>query len=276
MKENIQQIIEDITLKISDGPIDENLIKIQQQGILNRCQLIINTFDTLASNNANLKGLEIGISTGTLLLSLIELLPNIDWHGIDIPNRHVKHMKEYENLFHNYLSKIKECDLNHDPLPYPDSSFDFVSFSEILEHLPPSNIVPILKEIKRILKPGGYVVATSPNLTSMANRILMLFGISPFKLPLIEEDKYGCKTFPHIHLYTPNEFSGLGNHVGLQTTKTKYITYLSYTFLRNNLHKKFIVRLYMISEKSVSWLFPSLKDGWLVVQQKDKTKEEKE
>ncbi len=46
-------------------------------------------------------------------------------------------------------------------LPYPDSTFDAVILSEILEHI--DDDVAGLREIYRVLKPGGVVAITVPN-----------------------------------------------------------------------------------------------------------------
>lgn len=45
------------------------------------------------------------------------------------------------------------CDLNHLPYQWPDNSFDEVYASHILEHL--DKPVAVMKEIHRILRPGG-------------------------------------------------------------------------------------------------------------------------
>ncbi|MFL5871456.1 MAG: class I SAM-dependent methyltransferase [Solirubrobacterales bacterium] len=53
-------------------------------------------------------------------------------------------------------------------LPWPDSSFDRVQFSDVIEHLDPPQTVPALREFRRVLKPGGYLlVHTAPNLLFM-------------------------------------------------------------------------------------------------------------
>jgi ubiquinone/menaquinone biosynthesis C-methylase UbiE len=53
-------------------------------------------------------------------------------------------------------------------LPWPDGSFDRVQFSDVIEHLDPSQTVPALSEFRRVLKPGGYLlVHTAPNLMFM-------------------------------------------------------------------------------------------------------------
>jgi SAM-dependent methyltransferase len=53
-----------------------------------------------------------------------------------------------------------------DPFPYPDASFDVVLFCELVEHLA-INPVLTLAEIHRVLKPGGHLIVTTPNVLSI-------------------------------------------------------------------------------------------------------------
>ncbi len=46
-------------------------------------------------------------------------------------------------------------------LKFDDESFDLVSMIEVLEHL--SDPVATMKEIRRVLKPGAYLLLTTPN-----------------------------------------------------------------------------------------------------------------
>lgn len=48
-------------------------------------------------------------------------------------------------------------------LPIRDSSVDFIFNSEMIEHLQPSQSEAMLAEFKRVLKPGGKVLLTTPN-----------------------------------------------------------------------------------------------------------------
>ncbi len=56
---------------------------------------------------------------------------------------------------------IDTIDFERDDLPYPDATFQVVHFNAVLEHI--ANPDTILKEIKRILKPGGVVIINVPN-----------------------------------------------------------------------------------------------------------------
>jgi len=55
-------------------------------------------------------------------------------------------------------------------LRFPESSFDVVTLWQVLEHVPYPLMV--LKEVYRILKPGGLVVASTPNIEGIPAKIL--------------------------------------------------------------------------------------------------------
>ncbi len=59
----------------------------------------------------------------------------------------------------------KQFNVEQDVFPYADNSFDVVLFCEIIEHLL-SDPVHALLEIRRVLKPGGVMVLTTPNVAS--------------------------------------------------------------------------------------------------------------
>lgn len=47
-------------------------------------------------------------------------------------------------------------------LPYPDSHFDIVTMLAVFEHIEPVRLVMVLKEVLRVLKPGGQYILTTP------------------------------------------------------------------------------------------------------------------
>jgi len=57
--------------------------------------------------------------------------------------------------------RIKLKKANIYSLPYPDNSFDFIIFSEVLEHL--TSEKRALDELKRVLKKDGIIALTIPN-----------------------------------------------------------------------------------------------------------------
>ncbi len=47
-------------------------------------------------------------------------------------------------------------------VPFPDASFDAVTCIEVVEHFEPHKLPHVLAEAKRILKPGGRIIITTP------------------------------------------------------------------------------------------------------------------
>jgi SAM-dependent methyltransferase len=77
------------------------------------------------------------------------------------------------------------------PLPFEDASFDVVVAGELLEHVrDPARLVA---EAKRVLRPGGQLVASVPNAFRLKNRLRFLVGRKP------EEDP------THLHMFSPAE-----------------------------------------------------------------------
>ena len=85
----------------------------------------------------------------------------------------------WDNIFDTYQIGSFTWDLNKE-LDNHDlfNSFDCIIFLETLEHL---NRWPehVLEDIRKLLKPGGCLLLSTPNLVRLSNRIRMLFGRPP-------------------------------------------------------------------------------------------------
>ena len=53
-------------------------------------------------------------------------------------------------------------DVEKDDLPFPDNYFELLTMIDVLEHLHFFSIDHLLKEMKRVLKPNGYICLTLP------------------------------------------------------------------------------------------------------------------
>jgi 2-polyprenyl-3-methyl-5-hydroxy-6-metoxy-1,4-benzoquinol methylase len=60
-------------------------------------------------------------------------------------------------------------------LPFPDGAFDCVVCLDVLEHLRHEDQARALGEIRRVLKPGGQLLLSLPNLAHLQSRIHFLF-----------------------------------------------------------------------------------------------------
>jgi len=102
--------------------------------------------------------------------------------------------------------QLKTCELDNDPIPFEDSYFDVVIFTEVLEHIfrPPTSV---LKEVGRIMRHGGTLILSVPNIAALHNRIKLLFGVTPLESPDDQMKKDWVHGHGHIHEYTMKEIT---------------------------------------------------------------------
>jgi len=81
------------------------------------------------------------------------------------------------------------CDLTKLPWPFEEASFDCVFAGEIIEHLVDTDA--FLRECHRVLRSGGSLVLTTPNLASLGRRLMLLAGINPYIDTAVRKDLAG-------------------------------------------------------------------------------------
>jgi SAM-dependent methyltransferase len=109
--------------------------------------------------------------------------------------------------------RVDVVNLNNEPLPYADSSLDLVTCTEVIEHL--EDFRTALREIARVLRPGGVFVVTTPNVLNLRSRIRYLFfGFYNLFGPLRFGDDRIHSTHGHInpvgYFYVAHALHGAG------------------------------------------------------------------
>lgn len=111
-------------------------------------QYLFKDFDT-----SNLIALEYGCGPGRNIVKFNDRFSRID--GVDIAEMNIN--KARENLSHNFIndSNLYVCD--GQSIPVDDNTYDVVFSVICLQHICCYDIrFNIMKDIKRVLKPGGY------------------------------------------------------------------------------------------------------------------------
>jgi SAM-dependent methyltransferase len=74
-----------------------------------------------------------------------------------------------------FTFEYHNCNIEQHRLPLADESLDVVLFCEVIEHLLEDPMRALL-ELKRVLRPGGRMIITTPNVARLENVARMLAG----------------------------------------------------------------------------------------------------
>ena len=120
---------------------------------------------------ASLKVLDLGSGQGAFLIDAANRGATVT--GLETNPAYIK--QSYEAAARAGV-RITVVEGRGEALPFPDSSFDFVNLSEVIEHV--DDPLLLLREVYRVLRPGGRAYLSAPN-------------------------RFGIKD-PHFHLYFVN------------------------------------------------------------------------
>lgn len=144
----------------------------------------------------------------------------LDWPVIQKAQRNVGHLPD-----------LLLTNANIYQLPYADDTFDGVILSEILEHV--DRDVDGLKEVFRVLKPGGVVAVTVPN----AN---YPFWWDPINRTLenvfhthIQHGLLAGIWANHVRLYTAEQLRSSVSAAGFAVEEERAFTHHSFPFIHN-------------------------------------------
>jgi SAM-dependent methyltransferase len=124
---------------------------------------------------------------------------------------------------------VCQIHLERDPLPFADGSFDCVVFSEVIEHLVYSPLPP-LREMRRVLVPGGNLILTTPNDLYLRNRLRALGRLLRWQSLDTEEEFHkqmmlegDARYTTHSRIYTMRELCWLVEKAGLRVVRQHYV-----------------------------------------------------
>jgi 2-polyprenyl-3-methyl-5-hydroxy-6-metoxy-1,4-benzoquinol methylase len=96
-------------------------------------------------------------------------------------------------------------------LPFPDATFDVVTSVELIEHISPAEAAQLFLECKRVLKPGGKLIVTTPNYAC-------LWPMIEWFLNKLSKVSYESQ---HITKYKPASLAAKLNEAGLGNVKVE-------------------------------------------------------
>ncbi|MCG8469633.1 MAG: class I SAM-dependent methyltransferase [Gemmatimonadetes bacterium] len=120
---------------------------------------------------------------------------------------------------------VRRCDVETEPVPFESDVFDVVLFNELLEHLR-INPISTLREAHRVLKPGGRLMLSTPNLRSFRGiKNLLGKGVAHASSGGIYEQYEKLETLGHmghVREYTTREVAELLERIGFENDRVIY------------------------------------------------------
>ena len=163
------------------------------------------------------KVLDLGCGNGyyPYLLSRIPL--NLKITGID------SHLNAIEDAKRDVGEKNAKFIIgNAEKLPFPENSFDKIVMSEIIEHV--RDDIMVLKEARRVLKPGGILVLTTPNKNYPFLWDPINWFLEHFFNFHIKSGFFSGIWNQHIKLYKPEEIGKRLEEVGFKVDPCELLT----------------------------------------------------
>jgi len=184
-----------------------------KKNLKHRCKII----DLIPNTSGKL--LDIGLGSGRYLFSIAQV-KNYELYSVEHPKMNELLSKQYfQDVLAKYKINLKRVDITKEKLPYPDNEFDVIMFNNVIEHMQPADVFPVLKEINRVLKKQGILILETPNLFSLIHRVKAVFGID-FGYDLEEENMKNRGYPSHIKEYSANELKTLLKNTGFAPEKT--------------------------------------------------------
>jgi len=131
---------------------------------------VLESLVRIGSLHPDHKVLDVGSGIGRIAIPLTQYISEKgSYHGVDVMLKHVQWCQKniqsmYDNftfshidILNNFYNTAKSAKSNTEPLPFADSSFDFIFLNSVFTHLPKQETEHYMSEVHRLLVPGGTV-----------------------------------------------------------------------------------------------------------------------
>jgi len=201
---------------------------------LQRYELILSVLQDLTPVGGRV--LDVGAAPGHICLALAKAGYAVhgivydlqeDWEGTPAEDKRFQAAAAKLNL------QLAECDIQTEDFPFEEGHFDVAVFSEVLEHLWLFPARPV-REIHRVLKPGGCLVLTTPNAVHLTARLKWLAGRTSFTS--LETMLSLPVHMRHNREYTRDEVERLLRHCGFEAVRSSFAEWHLWTARKGRSH----------------------------------------
>lgn len=191
------------------------------------------------------KVLDFGAGEGALSQRLIDLGYQV--LAVDVEEGRLKASVPFEALDFNDTRKVAAFSRLH------DREFDLVLGVEVIEHV--ENPWQFMRDLTALARPGGYVLVSTPNITSWLSRLLFL------RTGRLHQFGDGDRHYGHINPIAQDELRLIAERIGLEVVTMQPGGWLPRLWLTGGLRE--------IAWNSLAFLYSfrmrGIWDGWCLV-----------
>jgi 2-polyprenyl-3-methyl-5-hydroxy-6-metoxy-1,4-benzoquinol methylase len=197
-----------------------------------------------------------GCATGEFVRTALE--EGFDADGLECSPGAVAYAKEHFGL-ELIQGKVEKA-------PVPDNTYDVITLLHIIEHFP--DPIGALREVRRMLKPGGVLIAETPNSLRLYVLQKYLWYLAPIYIRLYSKRFPQCRNllpwfpFEHYYHWTPRTLLMALRTAGFEKCDCRIIYGYGYGLLKHEARASFSYSLYMKIIKSTLRISRHKLDLW--------------
>ena len=196
--------------------------------------------------------LDLAAAQGNITLTLAEMGYDVTWNDLRADLSDYVRMKHEKGIVHYVPGNAFELGFKE--------SFDCVLITEVIEHV--AHPDDFLKKVASMVKPGGYIVMSTPNGCYLRNN-LPKFSDCPDP-SVYEDQQFKPNSDGHIFLLWPDEIKHLGAFAGVILEKHQCFTNpLTAGHIKLEMVLKILPKQFVFLLESVTNCLPNFLKNWI-------------
>lgn len=221
LEQEIQNTFANMIKQNAHYPLSMNAIRAESRRIRDALTMLP------SPDSSEQRFLDIGLGLGVAALSLRSKRKGCSIFGVEQPTRGWLRNPDWRRIVvSNGDVRLALCDILKDGLPFAADQIDAVLFMEVIEHLP---IYPerLMKDICRVLKPGGHLLLTTPNYANLFNLLAWIRGKEPENFAWYDNPSDDPTYAAHVNEYTTGELRRLLTITGYTVLDVRFGNYIA-------------------------------------------------
>ena len=219
-----QQLADDMLLFLEGTPLNASLSWTKDKDFLfhfeaSRMLILRNSIlEAGFTSESSFRMLDFGFLHGLTQEFIHRFFPKAKITVCDLPSSpNFKDQKYLEAIRSRGYLELVPCNIND--LDESKPGYDVIMLGEIIEHLDPTQVAKALSKLRKVVKPGGLMMITTPNGAGLYNNAMIMLRHDLVLYPPIPDSVMG---YPHIHLWPLTQLQPAAEHFGWKFKSVSY------------------------------------------------------